>query len=101
VPRQVPRGTPEPRGWVAFKFPTFVSERSVLATLDLWLAPREAPACGLDEADNVIWMPREDAQHRTRRLRAAKFLMHEMNGALTQLSMVRQRRENEIPRMGR
>jgi hypothetical protein len=60
VPRQVPPGTPEPRGWKVFKFRKLVSEQRVLATLDLWLAPREAPARGLDETDHVLWLPRQD-----------------------------------------
>jgi len=60
VPRQVLRGTPEPRGWVAVKFPRIVSEPAVRAAFDFWLAHREAPACGVDETECVLWLPRQD-----------------------------------------
>jgi uncharacterized protein (DUF924 family) len=41
VPRQVPRGTPEPRGWLVDRFPRFATESAVRACFDLQIARRE------------------------------------------------------------
>jgi hypothetical protein len=49
VPRQVPRGTPEPRGWLVDRFPRFATERAVRECFDLEIARRERElrdACG-------------------------------------------------------
>src|SRR5207245_9573455 len=35
VPRQVPRGTPEPLGWLVERFPRFATERAVRVCFDM------------------------------------------------------------------
>jgi len=44
VPRQVPRGRPEPRGWLVDRFPRFATEGAVRACFDLEIARREREA---------------------------------------------------------
>jgi len=62
VPRQVPRGTPDPRGWLADTFPRFATERAVRACFDLEIARREREV--KRECDHAphgeVWSPLED-----------------------------------------
>ncbi len=62
VPRQVPRGTPEPRGWLVDRFPRFATEHAVRACFDLQIARREREVkreSGHAPHDEV-WPPLED-----------------------------------------
>jgi hypothetical protein len=62
VPRQVPRGTPEPRGWLVDRFPRFATERAVRACFDLEIARREREVkreCG-HGPHGEVWSPLED-----------------------------------------
>jgi hypothetical protein len=62
VPRQVPRSTPEPRGWVVDRFPRFDTERAVRACFDLEIARREREVqheCG-HAPHSEVWWPEPD-----------------------------------------
>jgi hypothetical protein len=60
VPRQVPRGTPEPRGWLVDRFPRFATERAVLTCFDMRIARGSAPAPNGVAPHGEVWSPLED-----------------------------------------
>jgi len=59
VPRQVPRGTPEPRGWLVERFPRFATEQAVLMCFDARLV-RQAPTPDGVATHGEVWSPLED-----------------------------------------
>ena len=61
VPRQVPRGTPEPRGWIVDRFPRFATERAVRVCFDMRVARLEAPVSGVAPHGKVWPQPEDNA----------------------------------------
>lgn len=62
VPRQVPRGTPEPRGWLVDRFPRLANDRVVRACFELEIAGRERDAQREPghAPHGEVWSPEED-----------------------------------------
>jgi hypothetical protein len=59
VPRQVPRGTPEPHGWLVDRFPRFATAQAVRMCFDARLA-RQAPMPDGVATHGEVWSPLED-----------------------------------------
>jgi hypothetical protein len=60
VPRQVPRGTPEPRGWLVERFPRLARETTVLARFDARVRWLDAPPPAGVATQGEVWSSLED-----------------------------------------